>query len=197
MKQRALLSTILGLTLLLPAAALGKGASEATSTGPGIGDGITLAGEGQVGGGQLSQLAQEAGFFPSVFATSPNPMLAKRPGGDHGPRYRIVYTMPGPNGVTDLIRQDLYPYATPQPVTYVEPGQQYFGTERTVGGWYVASSTLKEGLVAVGLPETAPGDGGGTVLPWAPIGAAAIVAVLASLGLVLTRARRRSEAAPA
>jgi len=53
MRRRALLPTILGIAvLLMPAGALAKGASEATITGPGLGDGITLAGEGQ-GGDQL------------------------------------------------------------------------------------------------------------------------------------------------
>ena len=108
------------------------------------------------------RLAEEAGFFPAVFLTTPNPMLSKRPDGDLGPRYTIVYTMPGPNNDVNEIRQDLYPYATPTPVTYVESGQRYFTTERTVGGWYVASQTLGNDLVAVGLPESPPqGEDGG------------------------------------
>ena len=200
MMRRALLSTILGVVVLLaPTAALAKGASEATITGPGLGDGIRLAGEGDPGGGQLMQLAQDAGFFPSIFVTTPNPMLSERPDGTLGRRYTVVYVMPGPNGGVDEIRQDVYPYATPSPVSYVEPGQPYFGTERTVGGWYVAGSTLKDDLVTIGLPATAPdaGDDPGREIPWGAFGVLALGAALAGLGLVVVRSRRRSDAAPA
>ena len=100
--------------MLVATSALAKGASEARITGPGLGNGITLPGEGQVGGGQLAQLAEAAGFFPSVFVTDPNPMLSTRPQGALGPRYTITYVMPGPSGVDEL-RQDLYPYAQPSP----------------------------------------------------------------------------------
>ena len=171
--------------------ALAKGASEAMITGPGLGGGINLAGEGQAGGGELMQIAEDAGFFPSVFATTPNPMLSKRPAGELGPRYTITYTMPGPNGVTDQLVQDLYPYAHPTPVTYMPSGQGYFGTEKTVGGWYVASTMLTNELVAAGLPESAP-PAGGSEIPWTTVevAAAAVVVLPAALGAVLVARRR-------
>jgi hypothetical protein len=167
---------------LAPAAALAKGASEATITGPGLDEPISLAGEGQVGGKKLMQLAEEAGFFPSVFATSPDPMLDAKPEGRLGPRYEITYVMPGPDNALDRLTQDLYPFASPSPISYMEPGQRYFGTERTRGGWYVASRTLKSSLVAAGLPAVSPADGGGSDLPWTVIG------VLAALGLSVVAA---------
>ena len=199
MIRRALLSTILGVVFLLaPTAALAKGASEATITGPGLGDGIRLAGEGDPGGGALMQIAEDSGFFPAVFLTTPNPMLSERPDGELGPRYTIVYVMPGPSGV-DEIRQDVYPYATPSLVSYTKPGQAYFGTERTVGGWYVAGPTLKDDLVAVGLRATAPpvADDAGRETPWEAFGVLALFVALAGLGFVVVRSRRRSGAAPA
>jgi hypothetical protein len=198
MNRRALLSTILGVVVLLaPTAALAKGASEATITGPGLGDGIRLAGEGDPGGGALMQIAEDSGFFPAVFPTTPNPMLSERPDGELGPRYTIVYVMPGPSGVVDEIRQDVYPYATPSVVSYTKPGQPYFGTERTVGGWYVAGPTLKDDLVAAGLRATAPpvADGAGREIPWEAFGVLALLVALAGLGLVVVRSRRRSDAA--
>ena len=199
MIRRALLSTILGVVVLLaPTAALAKGASEATITGPGLGNGIRLAGEGDPGGGALMQIAEDSGFFPAVFLTTPNPMLSERPDGELGPRYTIVYVMPGPSGV-DEIRQDVYPYATPSLVSYTKPGQPYFGTERTVGGWYVAGPPLKDDLVAVGLRATAPpvADDAGREFPWEAFGVLALLVALAGLGFVVVRSRRRSDAAPA
>ena len=199
MIRRALLSTILGVVVLLaPTAALAKGASEATITGPRLGNGIRLAGEGDPGGGALMQIAEDSGFFPAVFLTTPNPMLSERPDGELGPRYTIVYVMPGPSGV-DEIRQDVYPYATPSLVSYTKPGQPYFGTERTVGGWYVAGPPLKDDLVAVGLRATAPpvADDAGREFPWEAFGVLALLVALAGLGFVVVRSRRRSDAAPA
>ena len=88
MKRLVLFSVAVGLAATLVAtSALGKGASRAKITGPALGKGITLAGEEQVGGGQLMQLAEAAGFFPAVFVTDPNPMLFTRPQGALGPRY--------------------------------------------------------------------------------------------------------------
>jgi hypothetical protein len=202
MIRSALLSTILGVVVLLtPTAALAKGASKATITGPGLGGGIRLAGEGHPGGGALMRIAEDSGFFPAVFLTTPNPMLSERPDGELGPRYTIVYVMPGPSGGVDEIRQDVYPYATPSLVSYTKPGQPYFGTERTVGGWYIAESTLKDDLVAVGLRATAPrppvADDAGREIPWEAFAVLALLVALAGLGLVVVRLRRRSDAAPA
>ena len=51
---------------LLPAVALGKGASEATIVGPGLDDPITLAGEDQPGRGADAD-RRVGRFFPAVF----------------------------------------------------------------------------------------------------------------------------------
>lgn len=197
-KRTRLLLLALAAGLTVPGAALSKGASEATITGPGIGDGISLAGEGQPGGEQLAQLADHAGFFPAVFQTYPSPIVAERPEGGLGTRYVIEYTMPGPNNELDVIRQDLYPYAEPEPVTYTQPGQAYWTDQQTVGGWYVAGSILLDDLVAVGLPETAPdaspGDGG---VPWAPIGGIALALGLGAIAAVALHSRRRERPATA
>jgi hypothetical protein len=181
--------------LLVPAAALAKGASEATITGPGL-DGITLAGESSPDGGTLMRIAESAGFFPAVFATTPNPMLSKRPGGNLGPRYRITYTMPGPSGDVSKLTQDLYPYATPAPVSYVKPGQSFFDGQKTIGGWYVATARLKQQLVAVGLPRTPPA-GGGFDPPWIVLAVAAVLAAVGAATLALARLRRRPHPATA
>ena len=185
--------------LAIPAAALAKGASEATITGPGLGDAITLPGEGQPGGEQLMQLAEHAGFFALVFGSSPTPMQVARPEGALGPRYVIEYTMPNQDNGSDVIRQDLYPYAQlddyaeSAPVTYMEPGQRFFGTGSTVGGWWIANPSFTDDLVAAGLPETAPTPGGASDgMPWTLVAGVALAGSLAALGVLVVYSRRRS-----
>jgi hypothetical protein len=141
--------------LALPTTALGKGPSGASIDGPGSGGGITFNGDGESGGTPLGDLTQQAGFFPASFGQQPDPMLDRRPQGELGPRYTITYTVPGPNNELDELRQDIYPYAPNGPVTYMKPGQTFFGTEQTRGGWYQADPQLKEILVSAGLPARA------------------------------------------
>jgi hypothetical protein len=80
-------------------------------------------------------------------------MLPGRPKGDLGPRYTIEYNVPGPEGKDYSISQDLYPYALPSAVTYMKAGQEIFDMT-TVGGWW-ADASLKDQLIALGLPKTA------------------------------------------
>ena len=183
------LMLIVAVALALPAAALAKGPSEAVVTGPGIDDdnGIVIAGLGDESG-----LTGQSGFFPATFGQSPDPMLDSAPEGTLGPKYRIRYTVPGPSGSDDTIVQDVYPYAEPNPVTYTPPGQSFFDTEKTRGGWYVSTIGLRNILVHAGLPAESPvvGDTGGsdrTVWPWI-LGA---LALLAALGCAAWFARAR------
>ena len=193
MKRLVLVPFVIALlAVFVPIAALAKGASEAEIVGPGLDGPISLAGEGQPGGEQLMQLAETAGFFPAVFVSSPDPMLDERPAGDLGPKYTITYVMPGPNNEVDQLVQDVYPYAQPDPVTYTAPGQPFFGTERTRGGWFVATSLLKDQLVAAGLPQNPPtavdDDGSGWTLT---AGLVALAAALAAgvIGAYVIRRR--------
>ena len=168
---------IVAVALALPAAALAKGPSEAVVTGPGVDDerGIVLTGLGDD-----SNFTGLSGFFPAAFGQSPDPMRASPPDGDLGPKYRVRFTVPGPSGSDATIVQDVYPYAEPSPVTYTPPGQTFFDTERTRGGWYVSSVELRDVLVRAGLPAEAPGpvgNSGPTVWPWI-VGALALAAAL-------------------
>jgi hypothetical protein len=138
--------------LALPATALAKGPDEATITGPGLAKAITITGPEEAGS-PLMSFAEAAGFFPAAFGQEPNPMLPGRPKGDLGPKYRIDYNVPGGGGTSFPISQDLYPYAQPYAVTYMKEGQQIFDLT-TRGGWWTDSS-LKDQLVALGLPESA------------------------------------------
>jgi hypothetical protein len=199
MKRLALIPfAIVLLSALLPTVALGKGASEAEIIGPGLANPISLAGEGQPGGERLMRIAEAAGFFAATFGQSPDPMLDGRPTGSLGPRYRITYVMPGPNNELDEIRQDLYPYAQPTPVSYTPPKQPFFGTEQTRGGWYAApTSFLKDALVQAGLPQNAPTGGNGSTVPWMVVGPLAALGGMLLLGAVaVVVIRRRPQAVP-
>ena len=194
--MRRTILALAAMALVVPGAALAKGASEAAITGPGLDKAIVITG-GEDVGTPLGDLAIQTGFYPAVFGQTPDPMLAGRPAGKLGPKYRITWTMPGPNNETDLIRQDVYPYAKPSPVTYMRPGQRFFTTERTRGGWYQSTVDLKRRLVAAGLPP-AGSSGSSSGRDWtAPVGLAAIAAAVIALlgaGIVL---RRRAHPAPA
>lgn len=141
--------------LALPSVGLAKGPSAATIDGPGA-DGIVFGGGRKSG---LFALSEQAGLFPAVFAREPDPMLERRPDGRLGPKYTILWTVPGPNNEAWKLRQELYPFAEHGPVTYMAPGQAVYGT-RTHGGWYLAGPGLTKLLSAAGLPASAPSAGG-------------------------------------
>jgi hypothetical protein len=194
MKRVILLLALAALTA--PTTALGKGPSAATMDGPGTGGGITFNGDGESGGTRLGDLTQQSGLFPALFGQEPDPMLASRPKGDLGPKYTVTYTVPGPNNEVFTVRQDVYPYAKPSPVTYVEPGQKIFDTE-TRGGWFQAGPELKQTLVSAGLPASASAadSSDGWSVPSFVVGLLAATLVLSGATAVLLRRRTRPAAA--
>jgi hypothetical protein len=154
--KRALLALTIA-TLVVPATALAKGPSEAVVNGPGDGGGINFGGgSGPPDRGAVADLAEQAGLYPAVFAQTPDPMLDARPKAVLGPKYTISWTVPGPNNETWIVKQDVYPYATPAPLTYLKPGQTVY-EQATRGGWYQATPMLKQTLVDAGLPTSASG----------------------------------------
>lgn len=138
--------------LVVPTAALAKGPDEAKITGPGLAKAIVITGPEEEGSA-LMTFADAAGFFPGAFGQQPNTMLPGRPKGDLGPRYTVEYNVPGGDGESWTLKQDLYPYALPAAVTYMKEGQEIFDMT-SQGGWW-SDSTLKDQLVARGLPKTA------------------------------------------
>ena len=187
MRKTLLLLVAVG-AIALPASAFAKGASEASIQGPGLGKTVMISGDGETSGDKLGNLGQSAGFFPAVFGQTPDPMTEQRPAGKLGPRYRIVWTVPGPNGES-RISQDAYPYADPQPVTYMKPGQVFWDGQRTRGGWYVGDSQLRASLFAAGVPRSAPSTGGFDWTRWTLIGVTG-AALLLALAFAVTRVRR-------
>jgi len=176
--------------LALPTAALAKGPTEGSISGPGFVKTFKVTGDGS-GGTLGGDLTQTAGFFPAAFGQSPDPMLHRRPA-VLGPSYTIVWTVPAGNGSPDHIRQVVYPYAKGGAVTYMKPGQPIFDMT-THGGWY-GDTALKRTLVRLGLPAEAPSassDRTSWTLP-AGLGAAVLVAV----ALLLFWRRQRGQRSP-
>jgi hypothetical protein len=180
----ATIGTLAALVATAPAAA--KGPSAASVTGPGLDHALAVKGEGESGTGTpLGSLVELGGFFPQTFLQIPDSTIRRRPSGDLGPRYRVVYRVPGPGGISTLV-QDVYPYAQ-TPVTHMSPNQHFWGGNRTHGGWFVSGPGLKATLVAVGLPKSAPlPEASGASFPWVWL-AAGVLAVVALLALVLRR----------
>ncbi len=192
MTKRSILLVALA-ALALPASALGKGPAAATMDGPGGGGGITFSGD--EGSGPLGNLTQQSGWFAAAFGQEPNPMLANRPKADLGPKYVVTYTVPGPNNDTFAIRQDIYPYAKPGPVTYMEPGQPIFDM-KTRGGWFQAGPDLKETLVSAGLPTNAPSSSSDD-FSFPTVTASLIVLALLFVSATAVLLRRRARPAAA
>jgi hypothetical protein len=146
----------LAAALAVTGAAAAKGPSSASIMGPGLDRQLAVAGQGEMGSGTpLGTLVDLGGFFAQMYGQTPSPTFQVQPEGVLGPRYRIVYVVPGPNSVVSRVVQFFYPYAKPVPLTYMKPGQTYWGTRKTTGGWYRASTKLTRTLVAAGLPARA------------------------------------------
>jgi hypothetical protein len=167
MKPRVLaVLALAALLLVVPTAALAKGATAATIDGGGPsglqGGPITLRGDGEPGSGtDLGNLTDASGLFTLMFERRRTAMrpCAQCPGGltaaptDRlGPRYTITWTFQDGSGTDRRIRQYVYPYAATGPVTFMPAGQPIFD-ETTIGGWYQATDSLRQQLISLGLPD--------------------------------------------
>jgi hypothetical protein len=148
-------AALLAAALALPGLASAKGPSSAWLSGPGLEGTLAIQGQGEMGPGTpLGSLVDYGGYFAQMFGQTPDPTLRARPKSVLGPRYRVVYAVPGPNKVQSRVVQFVYPYAKPVPLTYMRPGELFWNTERAHGGWFRASSGLRRALVRVGLPAS-------------------------------------------
>ncbi|MEN3311316.1 MAG: hypothetical protein V7645_645 [Actinomycetota bacterium] len=192
MRRPLLLAAALTALLLFPAAAIAKGPSAASISGPGLGHPVNIEGYGEGGSDTaLGILVTDGGFFSQAFGGTPS-ATTSRPGLRLGPRYEVTYTVPGPNGDSTL-RQDLYPYGIKGPVTYMAPAQKFWGTQSAPGGWYQGTEALRRTLIEAGLPSRRPGN-----KPRAQakigiaVGAGAGITLAAGALALLRRQRRRS-----
>jgi hypothetical protein len=150
--MRRYLVAIAIVALALPALAGAKGPVGASISGPGLDRMLTVSGDGEGPGTALGNLTMASGFFAQVFGQTPDPTLRSRPAGTLGMRYRVVYTVPGPNGANSRLVQFVYPYAKPVALSYMRPGQPFFESDHTYGGWFKGAKTLKRTLVHAGVP---------------------------------------------
>jgi hypothetical protein len=192
MTHSRLVLLLFAAALLFPAAAAAKGPDQASISGPGLGKTITLSGGGESMSTKLGQITALAGFFPAAFDQIPNPMLKSAPTRDLGPKYRIHYRVPGPNGERFQIDQDLYPYARGGALTYTAPGQPIFDMT-TRGGWFLGGLPLKLALQQQGLPARAPAAGTNVALV-AGIAVPGGIALLAAAAFATAYRRRHRTA---
>ena len=145
-KAAAAVSVVAALSVATGASA--KGPQSASLAGPGLEQrSLTFVGNGEMGQGTpLGKLVDSTGFFAQMYGQTPDPTLKTRPTGTLGPRYRVTYVVPGPNGIRSRVVQDVYPFAKPTALTYMRPAQRYWGSRLTHGGWYTTSATLKRVL---------------------------------------------------
>src|SRR5712691_10037781 len=92
------MSIAAAMTLAMPA--LAKGPSQARITGPGLVHAIIVSGDGEPGQqGRLATLAGQTSLFTMLFGAGgsvPTPArLRTPPEATLGPRYTIIYTVPG------------------------------------------------------------------------------------------------------
>ena len=144
MKKLALIVLV---ALVFPGAALAKGPSKASIAGPGI---ATIEISGREGSSTLFwRFVAAAGWFEAAWGPSRLPQTP--PQGELGPRYAITWTVPS----SSRLRQDVYPYAKPNPLTYMPSDQKIWGTP-VKGGWFVGRAKLEKALARIGLPAEPP-----------------------------------------
>jgi hypothetical protein len=155
MRRYLVAAATLAAALALPGLASAKGPSSASISGPNLDGSLAIRGTGEMGPGTpLGSLVDYGGYFAQMFGQTPDPTRRTQPKGVLGPRYKVVYVVPGGNKIQSRVVQFLYPYAKPVPLTYMRPGQPFWNTEQAHGGWFRASASLKSMLVRAGLPPT-------------------------------------------
>jgi hypothetical protein len=217
------MSIAAAMTLATPA--LAKGPSQARITGPGLVRAVVVSGNGEPGEqGRLANLALQTGLFTVMFGAgasiggpAPTRLHTPPPKVSLGPRYTLVYTVPGvtpqPGQQYGRVRQDLYPRAAGGPLIYTPPGQQGFGGPLTVTGWLRGRPQLTRTLAQAGVPPAAGPQAAqpahhaaaghpaavhraGTRTPGWIIAPAAVIVAAALTGAALWLRRRRPAAAP-
>ena len=190
-------------------AAFAKGPDQAVVSGPGIDHPITVRAPGTPTiGPDLSALIESSGIMNQLWCGTCGHLTPKAPTKNLGPMYLVRYRVPSLiGGPTRWVKQRVYPFAEPRPVTFVRPGQPFWH-QRTAGGWYEGRPGLRDTLVRVGVPRTLPtppspivGDTSATSTGSLALTAGGIsILIVIIVGLVILgrgRARTRSAHTPA
>lgn len=150
--MRRTLAVLAGVLILLfmPTTAEAKGPTGGTLDGEGIAAPIEVPGSEETGG--IAALADATGFFAAAFGQQPDPMLHEAPTAELGRRLTMSWTLPSGPSTEGIVTQDIYPLAAGGPLTYTAPGQPFFGSEHTRGGWYRAPTSLTDLLGKLGVP---------------------------------------------
>jgi len=186
----------------LAAPASAKGASKILIQGPGLVRPITVEPGESTSTDQLWPLMIDSRFFLGLChgRCESRSRLPRRPSQTLGPRYTLTYTM-NLDVTPHEVVQYVFPYARPNPVTYMPARQTFLQHHETGGGWFIAPQRLERELITLGLPATAAeatapsptpipraGQHGSPVL-WAVL---AVVAVVLVVGIwVIFRSSRR------
>jgi hypothetical protein len=122
-----------------------------TIQGPGLARPIRLAGN------NLDAMAfwDMTGYTTLLYKTNSPKRLTSRPTDELGPRYTVTYFNPlaTARGMRLLpIVEHVYPFAEPNPVVYMAPGQRRWH-DTSVGGWFVANAELTREMEALGVPS--------------------------------------------
>jgi hypothetical protein len=170
MRKLALIGVV---ALVLPANAVAKGPSRALILGPDA----TIRVSGAEGSSTpFWHLVEATGWFEAAWGTSAIPQSP--PEGELGPRFTITWTVPS----SSRLRQDLYPYAKPSPLTNMPRGQKIYGTP-VKGGWFAGGAKLESALFRIGVPAAPPASAMSASPPTLGIGAAAALFALAASSL--------------
>src|SRR6266568_4809247 len=211
------MSIAAAMTLATPA--LAKGPSQARITGRWLVHTIVISGDGEPGQqSRLASLAQQTDLFNVLFGAGagagvppPARLRPAPPKASLGPRYTVIYTVPGvdprPGEQFGRVRQVLYPYAAGGPVIYTPPGQRGFGQALQAAGWLRGSAQLTHTLTQLGVPprpgaqpaqqthlptaHPAAAQPAGSRTPGWLIASAAAIAAAALAGIMLRLHHRR------
>jgi hypothetical protein len=173
-------------TLAAGAPATAKGPSSATVSGPGIGTtSIVWNRPDQHSLGTLTETTFLWDASGMTDARQAADWVPQPPPGELGPKYTVVYHF----GRDDAVRQDVYPFADPDPVVYTAPGQHMYDTS-IQSGWRITSASLTAVLEGLGADpqvaarqaaitpaaqaSAAPTDDSGPVWPWIAAGATGV-----------------------
>lgn len=153
-------TAILALLVFASAATAKLAFDQITVSGPGLDVGVKLRPHDYL---DMSVVAEHSGFWKQFGCRLCSTRLSPAPAGALGPRYVLTYSMPSSFGPdeeirsTDEVVQYVYPYAEPQPVTFMPPHQRSPGGTSSIGGWYMADETLTRELETFGVgPPTLP-----------------------------------------